>query len=269
MTGRRAAPVGEADSERSLNAVTFDLWGTLLHLTPRNAARYEEQVERIWLDASSSWKRDNAREAVLTSEAEARSKVVEETLAEAALGRSRSVESQGHRMAELLGRTYHAGSVSRQLDPVVRGLPVRIEPADRRTLGRLAEAGLKLGVVSNLLFEPSGSVRALLAEHHLLRYFHHVTLSEELPWCKPSPRIFLDCLEELGVPARQAVHVGDSEEDVTGAIQGGFGAVGVVGSEPGALRHTRPSSPPGARRAGPRCVRLESVSELPEKLLGP
>ena len=268
MTNRMRSPRSRDHAHDRLTAITFDLWGTLLHLSPRNAARYEEERERIWLDSARSWPRAEGVEPVKSSEEEARAQVVQETRTEATLGRTRSVEAQGHRLAELLGREYHPGFVSRQLDPLVRHLPVRIEPADRRTLAELERSGLRLGVVSNLLFEPAGSVRALLAEHHLLRFFHHVSLSEELPWCKPSPRIFQDCLEELGVPACHAAHVGDSEEDVTGATREGYGAVGVIGSPRRTLpRIGGPSVSPSRRTARPRCVHLGSVSELTQKLL--
>jgi FMN phosphatase YigB (HAD superfamily) len=253
MTGRSGS---SADPVR---AVTFDLWGTLLELAPGDAEKYEEARERVWLQEASTWPSIPGTPPPVTSEEEARAQVITETRRDASEGRSKSIELQGHRMAELLGREYRAGGIARQLDPIIRHLPVRIAPGARSTLSELERWGLKLGIISNLLFEPAASVRGLLAERHLLRYFHHLTLSEELPWCKPSPLIFRSCLEELGAIPREAVHVGDAPEDVVGATRAGYRGIYLLRAK--AVTSAGPARPARAGR-GPVLRPLARLSEL-------
>jgi FMN phosphatase YigB (HAD superfamily) len=51
-------------------------------------------------------------------------------------------------------------------------------------------------------------------------------LSSEVGWEKPHPRIFAAALALVGVPAAEALHVGDNyQQDVVGARQAGMYAV--------------------------------------------
>lgn len=261
MTGRRGS------AAHPVRAVTFDLWGTLLELDRRAAARYEEQREKVWIEEAARWPPAPGAEAAVASEREARALVLAETQRDAAAGRSRSIELQGHRMAELLGREYPAGRISAKLGLIVRGLPARVTPRAREVLAELEGTELKLGVVSNLIFEPSESVRSLMAERRLLRHFHHLALSEELPWCKPSPRIFEDCISKLGVEAQNTVHIGDALVDVTGATAARFGGVIVVGKRPPRCAARR-STVARTSRASTPTTWLPELGEVPRTILG-
>jgi putative hydrolase of the HAD superfamily len=74
------------------------------------------------------------------------------------------------------------------------------------TLRRLAEMGLKLGVVSNGMVL---SQYAKLEAIGIRSLFSAILISEEVGIKKPDPRIFRMALERLGVPANEAVFVGD------------------------------------------------------------
>ena len=89
-------------------------------------------------------------------------------------------------------------------------------------LDALAAAGIPLGVVTN------GSSSAQRAKIALLgaERFVVVAVTGEHGVAKPDPRIFRIVLEQLGLPAEQVVHVGDSlRADVGGAQAAGVASV--------------------------------------------
>jgi HAD superfamily hydrolase (TIGR01509 family) len=96
--------------------------------------------------------------------------------------------------------------------------------ADRsaESLGRLREAGFKLGVVSN----SDGRVEQALQAAGLRQYFDVVIDSALIGVEKPDPRIFHAALDALGVAPDEALYVGDLYEvDVVGARAAGLDAV--------------------------------------------
>jgi putative hydrolase of the HAD superfamily len=92
----------------------------------------------------------------------------------------------------------------------------------RPALGYLKEHGIKLGIISNW----DERLRPLLRRFQLEHYFDAVIISCEIGATKPSPIIFTEALESLGLPAHSILHVGDSlEEDVRGAEQSGLRSI--------------------------------------------
>ena len=91
------------------------------------------------------------------------------------------------------------------------------------TLRHLRESGRKLALVTNGPVEwQSRKLRTL----GLAAYFDEVLISEAEGIAKPDPRIFARALERLGVPAADAMFVGDHPEiDVGGAQDAGLVAV--------------------------------------------
>jgi HAD superfamily hydrolase (TIGR01549 family) len=117
------------------------------------------------------------------------------------------------------------------------GIPVRpeiLDTAERRfardlrvhkfddvdgTLGRLADDGYRLGVISNA----DHKLPHRIAQLDLSGYFDGIAYSWEVGAEKPDPRIFRTALQRLRVDANRAVHVGDSyEADVVGARGAGM-----------------------------------------------
>jgi putative hydrolase of the HAD superfamily len=86
-------------------------------------------------------------------------------------------------------------------------------------LDALQAAGLRLGVVSNWSwFAPE-----LLQTLELARHFEVMSISARVGYQKPHRAIFEHALELLGVPANEAIHVGDDPEaDVHGARRVGI-----------------------------------------------
>jgi REG-2-like HAD superfamily hydrolase len=89
------------------------------------------------------------------------------------------------------------------------------------TLESLLASGIKLGVISNWDERLKPLLRALKLED----YFDVIVVSCEVGFPKPSPVIFQQAAEKLGVTPGAILHVGDSfEMDVEGARGAGFEA---------------------------------------------
>ena len=98
-------------------------------------------------------------------------------------------------------------------------------------LRTLKGAGLKLGIICDVGFTSSATLRDHLIRHGVLPVFDHWSFSDEVGAYKPSPTIFEHALEGLGGPAPERVaHVGDLRRtDVAGALAMGMVAVRYTG----------------------------------------
>ncbi|VAH99092.1 unnamed protein product [Triticum turgidum subsp. durum] len=88
-----------------------------------------------------------------------------------------------------------------------------------RTLRDLKDAGVKLAVVSNF----DTRLRKLLKDLNVSHMFDAIVVSSEVGYEKPAPEIFKIALDQIGVEARNAVHVGDDET----ADKAGANAIGL------------------------------------------
>jgi len=108
---------------------------------------------------------------------------------------------------------------------MVAALRFRPYPEVPAALEALRRRGLRLVVVSNW----DVSLHDQLAQDGLGRLMHGIVSSAELGAAKPAPPAFAHALTLAGVPAEEAVHVGDRvEEDVEGARGVGIDPVLVV-----------------------------------------
>ncbi|NP_001132629.1 uncharacterized protein LOC100194104 isoform 1 [Zea mays] len=81
-------------------------------------------------------------------------------------------------------------------------------------LRELKDAGVKLAVVSNF----DTRLRKLLKDLNVSEMFDAIVVSSEVGYEKPSPEIFNIALDQIGVEASKAIHVGDDETaDMAGA----------------------------------------------------
>jgi putative hydrolase of the HAD superfamily len=94
------------------------------------------------------------------------------------------------------------------------------------TLTRLEAEGIGRALICDTGLTPGRVVRRLLADHGLLEKLQETIFSDEWSLPKPHPRVFEAALEALGVPASEAVHVGDLRRtDVAGARGVGMGTI--------------------------------------------
>jgi putative hydrolase of the HAD superfamily len=198
--------------------VLLDGMGTLVRLRPPAPALRRELRERLGLDVSPA----AARRAIL---------------AEIAYYRRHHFE--GHDRASLAGLRRRCAEVLRDaLGPELAGAPLpEVERALLASLSfdaypdvvpalrDLRERGLRLVVVSNW----DVSLHEVLARTGVAPLVHGAISSAELGAAKPHPAIFRHALTLAGVPAPEALHVGDSpNEDVAGARAAGIAAALLV-----------------------------------------
>lgn len=97
-----------------------------------------------------------------------------------------------------------------------------VEEGTEAALGLLADAGYRLGVISNA----DGRVEGLLEGAGLRTYFEFVLDSEVLGVEKPDPEIFLRATELLDLEPEECLYVGDLYPvDVVGARRAGLRAL--------------------------------------------
>ncbi len=84
----------------------------------------------------------------------------------------------------------------------------------------------KLAVICNTGWHSGETVRQLLKENDLPKYFSHLTFSDEAGIAKPHKQIFEYTLDKLGYKTEDAVHIGDSEySDIVGAKEANMRAI--------------------------------------------
>lgn len=94
--------------------------------------------------------------------------------------------------------------------------------AIRSALGRLGDAGLRLGVVSNA----DGRMESAIESAGIRDYFEFVIDSGKVGVSKPHPEIFRQAAKSLALPADRCLYVGDLYPvDVVGAWRAGMHAV--------------------------------------------
>ncbi len=93
-------------------------------------------------------------------------------------------------------------------------------------LEALRRRGLKLAVVANAWPEPAQLLRGELQRLGVAERIDAAVFSDEVGARKPEPAIFRRALSELGVPAEEALFVGDKlREDIGGAAAVGMSTV--------------------------------------------
>ncbi|ROS00068.1 phosphoglycolate phosphatase [Sinobacterium caligoides] len=96
-------------------------------------------------------------------------------------------------------------------------------PEVREGLGWLLEQGYTLAVATG---KTRKGLDRMLRNHNMSHYFSATRCVDETA-SKPDPKMLLELLEELGVPAVQAVMVGDTEYDLAMAKAAGIKSLGV------------------------------------------
>jgi putative hydrolase of the HAD superfamily len=91
-------------------------------------------------------------------------------------------------------------------------------PETQEVLEELKNRGMTLAIVSNF----DERLYSVLDALDLGSYFSEVGISTAVGHAKPSPLLFTYVLEKVKISADQALHIGDSTEDVIGAKAAGI-----------------------------------------------
>lgn len=225
---------------RPIGAVTFDLWDCL----------FCDDTDEPKRAAAGEAPKPEARRALLYDALRAEAPIGEELVwraydvADAAFNkvwRELHVTWTVRERLELalrgLGRTLSESA----LDALVRAhedmeLAFRPDPAPGALEALRALHGrYPLAVISDAIFSPGRSLRALLDGAGMLRYFDALVFSDELGRSKPHRAVFDAAARECGVAVESLVHIGDRPHNDIG----------------------------GAHAAGARCVLLTVVKNRP------
>jgi putative hydrolase of the HAD superfamily len=100
--------------------------------------------------------------------------------------------------------------------------PWELYPETLPALRALQQEGIRLGVISNF----DSRLPRVLQQLQLDPYFSTLTLSTQVGYAKPDPRIFQAALAGHGIPPAAAGHIGDSRrDDYQGAKAAGLRAL--------------------------------------------
>lgn len=203
-----------------MNAVSFDLWGTLVDPGDRPAAHAWRLREfATVLDGLG-----HARPAGQLARA------VDEEYAEAAR-RQRGGEqvAPAEQVAGICARLALPAdaSLSKLLTVVhthaiLRACP-HVRPQVRTAIERIRERAMPVVLISNTLATSGEVTRILLDYLDITALFDEVFLSGEVGAAKPAPEIFHAAARHLALRPEQIVHVGDDwQSDVLGARGAGL-----------------------------------------------
>jgi putative hydrolase of the HAD superfamily len=104
------------------------------------------------------------------------------------------------------------------VDAFAAALVFEPEPGAAEALQQLAEAGLRLAVVSNW----DSSLTETLAGLDLAAPLTAVVTSADAGAAKPDPAVFVEALARLGTAPGRTLHVGDEDADEIGATRAGL-----------------------------------------------
>jgi len=127
------------------------------------------------------------------------------------------LDTAGPGTAARLAPAAFAEALEAYISPVLAH-PPELSPGAAHAVRELAARGVALGIVSNTGRTPGLILRRVLERHGLLPYFAAISYSDEVGVRKPDAQIFHATLAQAGVPAEEAVHIGDNPDaDVAGA----------------------------------------------------
>jgi putative hydrolase of the HAD superfamily len=211
-----------------LQAVVFDLGGTLLHYHDPDSDEPQRPFRRITMVGVKELVHQLSQHGV-SIDAAAFGEAVDRHIA----------ESYRATMPDLLG-----ASVERPLRLALVDVGIHVTDEQwaslrphfytaidrivmprigaKETLEALRAADYKIGLISNTYWAADLHDRHL-AQHRLIDLFDVRVYSCDTPHCKPHPSIFLDTLTLLGIAPQDAVYVGDRPDlDVLGAQRAGM-----------------------------------------------
>lgn len=202
-----------------MEAVIFDLDGTLLHSKPRGMDLFHDLAASHGLQLDERIRREAVRwNHAYWADSEERAED-----AEAAEDREEFWVRYARRHLLALGAPQDqaealAPKLHRQM--LENYDPVQIVPEDvLPTLSALSSEGYRLGLVSNR----SDPLEDTVAELALDGRFELTLAAGEVGWWKPDPRLLQHAAEEIGVDPACSIYVGDNPyADVRGAHNAGM-----------------------------------------------
>ena len=203
-----------------IEAVTFDLWDTLVYT--RNYGEFRlPALNRLLMVNGVFLDDDELNEAYMAGWRHSRHVIRAEGNRHV-----QTVEIVGGVLSEVgLVDPPNRDEIVRMYEEAVLMDPPGLKEGVTETLAAL-HGRYRLGLVSVTGVSAGRLMRGILEKQGVLAYFEALAFSDEVGYVKPDPRLFMAALEELGVEPGKAVHVGDSvKSDVLGAKNAGMKTV--------------------------------------------
>ncbi len=213
----------------SLNAITFDLWQTLIVDSPAiGRPRAQKRLEDVMAVLNEDGFTVTADQLTAASRScfricdEIRAREQDVSFDEQIDIYVRSIDEQ---LPSQISPEIRAHLARRYADCYLEHPPLIAEGANR-VVRALKEMGYKIGLICNTGSTPGVTQRVFLDRMGLAGYFDTFTFSDEERLSKPSSKIFAITLERLKATPEQSVHVGDHpRNDVEGAKRAGLRAI--------------------------------------------
>lgn len=220
--------------KRNINAVTFDLWETLLLETDganarRTDARCEElrqTLDKLGVKVPATRIESALKQTMLTLV-----DVWETNKDVACQDQIRSIIKSASNDSITLREEWIDDLTSAYIRPVFT-VPPYLNPDAREALQWLKSRKKLIGLICNTGLTPGIGLRRLLEKEKVAQYFDLMLFSEEIGIRKPDPRIFHLVAEKLDISPSEAVHIGDNlKSDIWGAQKAGFRAIHLSSEE--------------------------------------
>jgi putative hydrolase of the HAD superfamily len=214
---------------RRLDAVTFDLWDTLIQEVPGGSLR----VAEIRMGKIAGILESHGRPHSVDKIAEAYAKTGRFLNLTWSKCRDMSVRDQvlfmlsriEWRLPSKLGGEGLSEVEAAYALSMLDHRPILL-PGAKEAIDDVLAMGVRVGLVSNTGRTPGAVLRSIMDGHGILRCFDVTTFSDEVLVRKPAQAIFRTTLEGLGASAGSSLHVGDDPvADVDGAKDCGMMAV--------------------------------------------
>lgn len=216
-----------------IDAVTFDLWDTLIQEVPGGSAA----VARLRLEGMDELLR--ASGVTRTREELERAYGRTGEFLESVWGRDEDIsvdeqvefflESLDRGLASTVSSAARADFTKIYAESMLRHGPV-LFPGAAPALSAVRKLCPCTGLISNTGKTPGSVIRVLLRRMGIFDMFRVAVFSDEVRARKPDRRIFHRALTELGVDPERTVHIGDNPwADIDGAKEIGMMAVQIGG----------------------------------------
>jgi HAD superfamily hydrolase (TIGR01509 family) len=241
---------------RQIQAVTFDLWGTLI----RDAQGSSDIVSAARINGMARYLHDMG---MAPKRAEVASAYVKsKDFLDMTWSKMRDMPAREQvlfiltcvdcRLPGKLDRE-DINEIERIYSESILQRPPELVAEAREVLKEIRSKGYRMGLISNTGRTPGSALRKVMEQLGILKYFDATVFSNEILVRKPAEAAFTVTLGKLRVAPRASVHIGDeARSDIEGATRAGMHAIHVVHPE------GTPSKLADAR--------VDSLELVPEKL---
>jgi len=206
-----------------LQAVLFDLWGTLVLDIP------ERSLPR------QGWRAQRVQETLAVHHCPADLDTIGTALNETARAltalQDKGIDLMAGGRAELFAELFERRcsrpvrrSAFPEIEEAIGEMPEAYQPVEAplasQTLAAIKTAGFATALVCNTGLTTSPHLRRLLRDYELMPHLDYLVFSDQLGIAKPDIRIFSKALNGLGLAADACAFVGDSPHNDIGGAKG-------------------------------------------------